>query len=259
MAEAAPAPATPTASTDSAEDVPRSGGAGSWSSSSQAGYLPIPLKHVPPIALRNIPVYLRRSASGSAGPLQFMLYRAGDVVFTQADIQRLMEHGAKFIYIRMVDQRRFRLQTEAVLLETVEDSTVAISETSAIIYETSVELVNELLSGVDLGAASPRLERVARAITTLVIENATAFSHLFAVSHHDFYTATHSVNVATWLVPLAYAMGHRDADELERICQAGLMHDMGKVSIPADILNKKDDLTAEEWIGRDVVVNIIHP
>jgi hypothetical protein len=83
---------------------------------------------------------------------------------------------------------------------------VAISVKSEIVYETAVELVNELLSEPDLAGKSPRLEKVSRAVTTLVLNDPTAFSHLFAASHHDFYTATHMVNVATWMVPLCHGL-----------------------------------------------------
>jgi hypothetical protein len=53
--------------------------------------------------------------------------------------------------------------------------------------------------------------------------------------------------VATWMVPLAYALGIHDQDELNHICQAGLMHDMGKVKVPEAILNKTGKLSDEDW------------
>jgi hypothetical protein len=55
------------------------------------------------------------------------------------------------------------------------------------------------------------------------------------------------VNVATWMVPLAFAMGRDNPDELNQICQAGLLHDVGKVHIPAEVLNKKGRLSDSEW------------
>ena len=124
---------------------------------------------------------------------------------------------------------------------------MAVSVKSEIIYETSVELVNELLSEPDLIRDSGRLEKVSRAVTTLTLNDPTSFSHLFTASHHDFYTATHMVNVATWMVPLAYAMGYHDVDQLNQICQAGILHDIGKMQIPAEILNKSAKLTDDEW------------
>lgn len=199
-------------------------------------------------AFAEIPIFLRTTgADKGADHEAFQLYSAEHVEFTEAHRARLMSHGIKFIYIPMVHQSRFRQQTEKCLEKIADDPTVAVSVKSEIIYETSVELVNELLSEPELIKQSGRLEKVSRAVTTLVLNDPTSFSHLFTASHHDFYTATHMVNVATWMVPLAYAMGHHDTDELNQICQAGILHDIGKMQIPAEILNKVGKLSDDEW------------
>ena len=230
-----------------------SGGAGRQTNSARAGFLPIAIERVPVGALHDIPVYVRaNSGSRAFAPSeivhgQFALYCAENVRFTEVHRRRLMDHGLKFLYIRMADQSRFRSQVEAKLDEIACDPIVAIAERSALIYETSVELVNEMLAEPEGVLRSPRMQKVARAITSLVMDNDRAFTHLFAASHHDFYTATHMVNVATWMVPLAYALGHRDQDELNHICQAGLMHDMGKIKVPESVLNKSGKLSAEDW------------
>ena len=212
-------------------------------SSARAGYLPIVLNHVPAASFKGMGIYLRvRPEEGG-----FALYAGDHLEFSDRDRARLLEQGVQTVYIRIADQARFRRQVEDRLVEIATDPALVIAEKSSILYETSLELVDELLSERDLGAKSARLDRMARAVTTLVMSDPSAFSHLFAVSHHDFYTATHMVNVATWMVPLAYALGHRDPRELNLICQAGILHDMGKVNIPEDVLNKKGKLSDEDW------------
>jgi len=225
-----------------------SGGAGGRSNSARAGYLPVPLSCVPSAAFRDIPVYLRCAEDAAEAVRSgFMLYRGGDVAFAPEDRQRLLDSGRRFVYIRIADQDHFRTQSEDSILTTVQDPTRAISERSAIVYETSIELVNELLSEPGALVQSTRLQNVSRSVATLVLSDSRAFSHLFAAAHHDFYTATHMVNVATWMVPLGYALGIREPDELEQMCQAGLLHDVGKVFVPEELLNKRERLTAEDW------------
>mgnify|MGYP001482871021 CR=1 FL=1 len=225
-------------------------GTASRINSARAGYLPISLEHTPLTALEGIGVYIRvrpETQSLGTGPSQdgFRLYCAETLRFTDEHRHRLLEHGVKFAYIRMVDQSRFRRQIAANLEDVVRTAPVA--EASSVIYETSVELVNELLEDPDTLANNPKLGQLSKGITTLVLNNPSAFSHLFAASHHDFYTATHMVNVGTWMVPLALALGIEDEKELNLICQAGLMHDMGKIGIPESILNKSGKLSDEEW------------
>jgi HD-GYP domain-containing protein (c-di-GMP phosphodiesterase class II) len=228
------------------QDLVLSGGFGTSTNSARSGFLPVCLARLPLQAIEGIDIYLRNTR-GAEGKESFTLFCAQTISFNEEHRKRLSDAGVKFIYIAMAQQAKFREQTEARLLEVVDDPSTAVSIKSEIMYETSVELVNELLSEPDLAAKSPRLEKISRAVTTLVLNDPTAFSHLFAASHHDFYTATHMVNVATWMVPLAYAMGHHDPEELGQICQAGMLHDIGKMYIPAEILNKKEKLTDAEW------------
>jgi HD-GYP domain-containing protein (c-di-GMP phosphodiesterase class II) len=145
-----------------------------------------------------------------------------------------------------MDQSRLHKQVEATSNRV--DATAADDErVEMLIYETAVELMNELLDAPDLQLRSPRLEQFSRSITTLVLNKPEAFRHLYAACRHDYYTATHMVSVATWIVPLAFEMGHETPEELGLICEAGLMHDIGKLAVPVDVLNKKGKLTEEEW------------
>jgi len=218
--------------------------------SSRAGFVPVALERLPMESLRGLNAYIRlrpETLNLGTGPAieGYRLYCGSDLVFTDAHRVRLLEHNVRFIYLRITDQSRFRRQLSSRLDE------VAVSgdapQAASVIYETSVELMNELLADPETLANSPRLEEVSRGVTTLVLQNPGAFDHLFAASHHDFYTATHMVNVGTWMVPLAVELGITDPKELNLICQAGLVHDMGKVGVPEDVLNKSGKLSDEEW------------
>ena len=62
----------------------------------------------------------------------------------------------------------------------------------------------------------------------------------------DHYTNGHSARVAKYSVMLARQMGKSD-EEVENIRNIALLHDIGKISIPDNILNKPDRLTDEEY------------
>ena len=75
---------------------------------------------------------------------------------------------------------------------------------------------------------------------------ATIYALTAAIDAKDHYTFSHSENVAAYASALAAAIP-LDADHIEIVRQAGLLHDIGKISIPESILSKTTKLTAEEY------------
>jgi HD-GYP domain-containing protein (c-di-GMP phosphodiesterase class II) len=63
---------------------------------------------------------------------------------------------------------------------------------------------------------------------------------------HDEYTFVHSVNVSLLVLAQARGFGF-DGPLLHAIGVAALMHDVGKLRIPLDVLNKAGKLSGEEW------------
>jgi hypothetical protein len=88
-------------------------------------------------------------------------------------------------------------------------------------------------------------EIVAGIIETLK-QDATPFLALAPLRSMDEYTFTHSINVC--ILNLAQAMGLQVEHQLLRdIGIAALLHDIGKLFIPLEIINKQDKLDDAEW------------
>ena len=66
-----------------------------------------------------------------------------------------------------------------------------------------------------------------------------------ALEESDMYTRGHSERVAVYSEVLARGLTLPDA-EIRRIVQAGVMHDVGKIGVRYDMLNKPGKLTPEE-------------
>lgn len=67
-----------------------------------------------------------------------------------------------------------------------------------------------------------------------------------ALEERDSYTGEHSESVVDLTARVAEALGLKQ-DEVELIRRAALLHDIGKVGIPDEILHKPGPLTDEEW------------
>lgn len=67
-----------------------------------------------------------------------------------------------------------------------------------------------------------------------------------ALDAKDEYTASHSHNVGEYSYRIAAAMG-LEPEICERIKLAGILHDLGKIGVPDEVLNKPGKLTDEEF------------
>jgi putative nucleotidyltransferase with HDIG domain len=67
-----------------------------------------------------------------------------------------------------------------------------------------------------------------------------------AVDAKDHYTNGHSQRVAIYAAEIAKRMGKSKAEQ-DEIYALGLLHDIGKIGIPVNIINKKGKLTDEEF------------
>lgn len=74
----------------------------------------------------------------------------------------------------------------------------------------------------------------------------TIYALTAAIDAKDNYTFIHSMNVSKYAVILAESLG-MNANSIEIIRNAGMLHDIGKISIPEHILKKTSRLTPEEY------------
>ena len=95
----------------------------------------------------------------------------------------------------------------------------------------------------DMPAALQTVEGLAEAVT----QNRTALVALTAMRNYDNYTFTHMVNVSILTMGQARALGI-DGRLLREFGLSALMHDIGKVRTPKEILNKPDKLTDDEFV-----------
>jgi putative nucleotidyltransferase with HDIG domain len=74
----------------------------------------------------------------------------------------------------------------------------------------------------------------------------TVLSLAKAVDARDSYTSDHSQRLAVWAESVAVELGC-DESEIQDILWAALLHDIGKIGVPDDILRKPGPLTEAEW------------
>ena len=88
------------------------------------------------------------------------------------------------------------------------------------------------------------IEKKNQETMTLIHEITEAFAKV--IDMKDRYTNGHSSRVAKYTTMLARELGY-DEDTVERYYRIALLHDIGKVGIPQEVLNKPGKLTDEEF------------
>jgi putative nucleotidyltransferase with HDIG domain len=116
------------------------------------------------------------------------------------------------------------------------------------LYDDAVVVARRLWDGAsvdgtpDADAARSTVDSLAQAVA----QNRTALLALTALKDYDNYTFTHMVNVSILTMGQARGLGI-EGGLLREMGLAALMHDIGKVNTPNEILNKPAALTADEF------------
>ena len=112
------------------------------------------------------------------------------------------------------------------------------------LYDDAVKVAEDLWDSAstegepDADAAREMVDSLAQAVA----QNRTALLALTALKNYDNYTFTHMVNVSILTMGQARGVGI-DGALLREFGLAALMHDIGKVKTPNEILNKPGKLT----------------
>lgn len=119
------------------------------------------------------------------------------------------------------------------------------------------QLMNERAAGkllkeelVNLGAELARERSKVEDLTVATLE-----SLVRVVEARDSWFAGHGLRVAQLAASLAAELGRSDED-VETVRRAGLLHDIGMICVPEDVMSKESTLTPDEFeqIKRHVVV-----
>src|SRR5882762_8281796 len=134
-----------------------------------------------------------------------------------------------------------------IVVDDVSDDQAGIAAAQRV-YGTAVETAETLWNAAksgdqpDPGAARKIIDGLAR----LVNQDRTSLMALTALKKYDNYTFTHMVNVAALAMAQARAL-NIEGPLLREFGFAALMHDIGKVHTPLEVLNKPDKLTKDEF------------
>ncbi len=116
------------------------------------------------------------------------------------------------------------------------------------LYNRARQLQQRMMHDVKLGKQLDLepVEQMADQFINSVFRNSSALNCLRLIKDKDDYLLEHSIGVAILMTLFARQLGY-SGSVLHKICVGSLLHDIGKVMIPSEILNKPGKLTNEEF------------
>lgn len=169
-----------------------------------------------------------------------LLIRRGESLNTQR-IKKLIEFGIPTLYIE--DGCNVY---EDTILNTPDIEIPDIISTAT--RDEAERVVQELMNDVKAGHTinTQKVKHVVEDIVNELICNRIIATKLADIRILDDYTFAHSVNVCVLSVSTAIAMGY-SKQQLQKLAIGAILHDIGKMLVPEEILNKPGGLTESEF------------
>ncbi|HTP04136.1 MAG TPA: HD-GYP domain-containing protein [Nitrospirota bacterium] len=119
---------------------------------------------------------------------------------------------------------------------------------ASVVFMDSVGALKEMAHGVHVDKATSmrKMNTVVQTLVDNIIDNRDALLGLTNLKMYDEYTFTHSVNTSILAVSLGTFLSFTKP-QLAALGVAGLMHDIGKIGVPIEIINKPGKLSDDEW------------
>lgn len=105
-------------------------------------------------------------------------------------------------------------------------------------------VINKIKSGEKVNIK--KAKRVVESMVDQILEQEQLLVGMTAIKDYDEYTYHHSVNVSILSIALGQRLG-LNRKLLTELGMVALFHDIGKMEIPHEVLNKPTHFTEEEW------------
>jgi len=114
----------------------------------------------------------------------------------------------------------------------------------AVLEENIVEIMGDLAAkrAVDL----PKLQHGVESMVASILRNPSAFAWLKEMKRTDDYSYHHAMGCAIWAANFGRYLG-LDKHELHDLALGGLLCDIGKIQLPAELFSGTGPLSADEW------------
>lgn len=156
-------------------------------------------------------------------------------VLQESTINRLMDKGIQGIYIECEGCEE--IEVEEII--SMEDKIRVTDEIGRIFKSLQAEKGN-------IFACVESVSRIADYFVDVVTKNHECLLNIIDIKNYNEYSYIHSMQVGILSTIIGKNLGYKNS-KLKELATAGMLHDVGKLNIPLEILDKPGPLTDEEF------------
>ena len=185
-------------------------------------------------------------SNGTNGHANYVLFCRGNEKFSEERGQDLFNRNIDKLYISSEDTEKYLKYQERNLNKIVQDSRISSKEKSIVVYDVARNITADLLNDPKSGQHTERASEWISNTVSHIFNDEENINSLFHVLSNNYHVYTHSINVAVIGLLFGKYISLKE-DDLNSLGVGLLLHDIGKVKIHPDIINKSGRLTEEEF------------
>ncbi len=215
------------------------------------GLVPIDPDLIPLDSKLDFPLFLQ---VGENGGHKFILLKNRGTTFSERVRSRIRQDGSP-IFTKQKHFQAYQSSVDAHLEGFLTDESVPIEKRASILYQKGEDVMEAFFDRPDSKENCAKAQKMVSHIVRLAHTNKNGPRSMMMLARQDYTTYTHSLHVCIMGVGFLQRIlsdpqllrENPIGDDLEKLGQGFIYHDLGKSLIDARILKKSGPLNAAEW------------
>ncbi len=204
-----------------------------------ATYIPVSIESIESAIFPDVALYLKTGQ-------KYVLYKSHGRDFSKEDADRLSSNKVEFLFVSPEDMDVITEHMEKSAERFLKSDKFDGKAKGKIIYQTSINFMGDIFTNPHKAGDLERSQRLVENLLLYVSKDPTAITSLESVMAHNFPTFVHSLHVTTLSLLLhseAFLLSHDEAVDVGIGC---ILHDIGMLFVPQEVLSKTGKLTPSE-------------
>ena len=150
------------------------------------------------------------------------------------------------LFVNIQEKDHYFSYLDHTLNALAKDMTVPLKLKALALYDGSVKVLENIFENPESPISTQQVKNLVTNTVDVVLSHEESTKTLIDVSSYEYFTQTHSVDVAVYAAAFANHLGFGRSD-LERLGYAAIMHDIGKCKVGKELIYKKGELNVLEY------------